>query len=181
MGSTDDRNDYWKRSMADAAMTTETRELWETIAAYLEAESLELDDLDVVGGGGGRIVRVTVDAPDGVGVDRIADTSRALSRLLDERDPIDGSYTLEVTSPGLERPLRRRSHYEKSMGRTVTVKTNRELDGVRRHDGELSAVDSEGIMVSAEGGDRRIEFDEIASARTVFEWKRNPKPGKKSG
>jgi len=166
--------------MADMTVANETEELWNLFTAYLDAESLELDDLEI-GGGGGRTVRIVVDADGGVGVDRLAETSRALSRLLDQHDPFDGAYTLEVTSPGLERKLTRLRHYEKSIGRTVTVKTISEIDGQRRHDGILQSVDGEGAVLEIGGVARRIDFDDIASARTVFEWKRNPKPGKKSG
>ncbi len=167
--------------MVDIALGNETEQLWDLLAGHLDAESLELDDLEVAGTGGGRIVRVVVDAEGGVDVDRLAETSRALSRLLDAHDPFDGSYTLEVTSPGLERKLRRPRHFEKSIGRTVTVKTTREIDGARRHDGDLKSVDDQGVVIETATSTQRINFDDIASARTVFEWQRNPKPGKKSG
>ena len=161
--------------------TTTTTQLWEGFDAYLAAEGLELDDLEVAGDGGGRVVRVIVDAQGGVGVDRLAETSRALSRLLDESDPFESSYTLEVTSPGLERKLSRPRHYEKSLGRDATVKTRVDVDGERRHDGVITAADDESVTLEVSGEARRIQYEDIAQARTVFEWKRNPKPGKKSG
>lgn len=167
--------------MVDIALQNETEQLWDLLAGYLGAEALELDDLEVAGSGSGRIIRVVVDAEGGVDIDRLAETSRALSRLLDANDPFDGSYTLEVTSPGLERKLRRPRHFEKSIGRTVTIKTKQEIDGTRRHDGDLESVDERGVVIQTAGGEQRIEFDDIVSARTVFEWQRNPKPGKKSG
>lgn len=166
--------------MVDIALRNETEQLWGLLADYLNAESLELDDLEIAGTGGRRIVRVVVDAEGGIDVDRLADTSRGLSRMLDAQDLIDGSYTLEVTSPGLERKLRRPRHFEKSIGRTLIVKTTKDIGGVRRHDGDLKSVDEHGILIEVEGGTRHISFDEIASARTVFEWQRTPKPGKKS-
>lgn len=161
-------------------MASETERLWAMFEDYLGAEELELDDLEVVGSGR-KAIRVTIDAEDGVGVDRLARVSRALSRMLDDADPIDGSYTLEVSSPGLERKLRRPRHFEKSLSSDVKVKTNVELDGARSHRGVLESVDETGFVVMVDGEPRRIDFEHVESARTVFEWKRTPKPGKKSG
>ena len=77
--------------MADAA-----QQLWDVVEPYVSAEGVELDDVEVLGGG--KIVRVVVDSDQSLGVDRIADLSRGISRLIDEDDPFSGSYTLEVTS-----------------------------------------------------------------------------------
>jgi ribosome maturation factor RimP len=153
--------------------------LEELIGNYLGAERLELDDLEMLGQGSGRILRVVIDGAD-VGVDHLAELSRGISRLLDHESDLDGSYTLEVTSPGLERRLRRPAHYSKSIGKEVTVKTRLEVDGERRHEGTLIASDEDGLLVDVEGEARRIEFDQVKSARTVFRWERAPKPGKKA-
>ena len=155
--------------------------LWETLEPYLEAEGVELDDLDVRGRGNGRLVRVTVDAPGGVGVDRIAQLSRGVSRLLDEQDPVSGSYTLEVSSPGLERPLRRPSHFEKSVGREVDLKTVEPIDGAQRHRGVLERIDDAVLRLVVDGAERSIPMDSVTQAKTVFRWEKSPKPGGKRG
>ena len=167
-------------------MSGTTERLWGLVAPYVEAEGIELDDLEVVGQGKGTIVRVTVDGPEAddgirapVGVDRIAALSRGLSRLLDAEDPVAGSYTLEVSSPGLERKLRRPSHYGKSVGREVKVKTNAPVDEARQHRGTLAAADAESFTLEVDGRPRVIAYDNVASARTVFEWDAAPKPGKR--
>lgn len=180
--------------MSDAA-----GRLWKVIEPYLAAEHVELDDIEVLGTAGASILRVTIDvAADGagdgagdsgidaeatVGVDRIARISRGISRLLDEDDPIDGSYTLEVSSPGLERKLRRPRHYEKSIGREVRVKTRAPVNGDRVHRGVLRAADGDGFTVTVpepdgggEGEDRAFAYEDVASARTVFVWEKI-KPG----
>ncbi len=165
-------------------MSGTTERLWGLVAPYVEAEGIELDDLEVLGQGKGTIVRVTVDGPEvegagraTVGVDRIAALSRGLSRLLDAEDPIAGSYTLEVSSPGLERKLRRPSHYGKSLGREVKVKTHAPVDDARQHRGTLTANDAEGFTLDIDGRPRMIAYTNVASARTVFEWAKAPKPG----
>lgn len=161
-------------------MATEIDRFWHSCEEYLAAEKLELDDLEIVGSGR-KIVRITIDAEEGVGVDRLARVSRALSRMLDESDPIEDAYTLEVSSPGLERKLRRPRHYEKSLGSDIKVKSNVEIDGLRSHRGVLESMDEEGFVMTVDDGSRRIDFEQVQSARTVFEWKRTPKPGQKSG
>lgn len=155
--------------------------LWEVLEPFLVAEGVELDDVELLGRGAGRILRVTVDAQGGIGVDRIADLARGMSRLLDEDALIDGPYTLEVSSPGLERALRRPSHYAKAVGREVVVKTRGPIEGAQSHRGILSEVAEGSVAVLVDGHDRRIPFDDVTQARTVFRWEKPGKPGKRGG
>jgi len=101
--------------------------------------------------------------------------------MLEADEPFAGSYTLEVSSPGLERKLRRPAHYAKSIGRLVSVKTIGEVDGATSHKGTVVATTDDGFVVEAGGSQRTIRFDDVAKARTVFEWRPSPKPGKRSG
>jgi ribosome maturation factor RimP len=153
------------------------RALVEPLVADLQ---LDLYDLEVNGG----VVRVTVDQPGGgVGMDAIASLTRAVSRAIDEHDPIQGSFTLEVSSPGLERPLRTPAHFASAIGSKVSVKAHPGVDGTRRFAGTLESVGDTAVTVvlDAPVGERRtIGFDEIERARTVFEWGPAPKPGKGS-
>jgi ribosome maturation factor RimP len=153
--------------------------LWELVDGYLQPEGLELDDLEMIGEGRGPVLRVTVDMDGGVGVDRLAETARGLSRLLDDDQRLQQSYTLEVTSPGLERKLRRPEHFAKSIGREIAVKTHQEVEGERAHRGTLQSVDDEVCVVAVDGSDRRVPLAVIASARTVFRWEPAAKPGAK--
>lgn len=153
--------------------------LWSLCEEYLDGVGLELDDLEVAGKGP-RLVRVTVDGGPGrrvVDVDRLSGASQALSRLLDEQDLFADSYTLEVTSPGLERNLRRPRHYEKSVGSDVKISTTCEVEGQTRHRGVLQTVEGDGFVMRVGSQTRRIAFADVAAARTVFEWKKPAKPG----
>lgn len=154
-------------------------DLWELLDAYLQAEGLELDDLELVGQGRGSVLRVTVDMDGGVGVDRLAETSRGLGRMLDDHERLQKSYTLEVTSPGLERKLRRPRHYAKSIGREVAIKTHEEIEGERAHRGTLVSTDEVACVIAVDGHDRKIPLASIASARTIFRWEPAAKPGAK--
>ena len=153
--------------------------LWSEVEAYVAAEHLELDDLEVLGEGPGKIVRITLDGGS-LGVDRIADLSRGLSRMFDDLDPFEGAYTLEVSSPGLERKLRRPRHFEKSVGSEVKVKTVASIDGERTHSGVLTGAAAKSFTVEVEGQEREIPYDAVASARTVFVWEKAARPGSRS-
>jgi ribosome maturation factor RimP len=157
--------------VADAAQL-----LWDVVEPYVSTEGVVLDDIEVLGGG--KIVRVVVDSDQSLGVDRIADLSRGISRLIDEDDPLPGSYTLEVTSPGLERKLRRPEHFQKSLNREIAVKTHARINDEKNHRGTLIAADDDLITMEIDGRERRIAYKDIASARTVFVWEKAPKPGK---
>jgi ribosome maturation factor RimP len=146
-------------------------QIWRVVEPYLEAEHLELDDLELVGAGGGRTLRVVIDRSGGIDLDRLSEVSRGLSRLLDHETDLDGPYQLEVTSPGLERKLTRPSHYQKSLGREVVIKTN---EGSIR--GTLTAATDHEVTVEAER-QTVIPYGSVASARTVFRWETAGKPG----
>lgn len=145
-------------------------------APLCDRVGVELLDVEYEGG----VVRLVVDHPDGVGMDAIASVTREVSRALDHEDPISGTYTLEVTSPGLERPLKRPEHFIRSLGAEVAIKTTPGVDGDRRVAGVLAAADKRGIVVRAEGGDERsLRHDEILKARTVFTWTPESKSARK--
>ena len=150
--------------------------LWDRIDPYVAAEGIELDDIEILGGG--HIVRVTVDAEAPIGVDLIAELSKGIGRLIEDDDPFPGSYTLEVSSPGLERKLTRVSHYTKSIGREVKVKTFLAIGGDRSHQGVLVTADEVGFAVEIDGTERKFRYEDVSSARTVFVWEKGARPGK---
>lgn len=155
-----------------------TGHLWDITEEYLVAEHLELDDLEVVGKGSARTVKVVVDADGGIDLDRLSEVSRGLSRLYDAETELTDTYQLEVTSPGLERALKRPRHFEKSVGREVTLK-GRDQDGsVHTHRGLLTAADPHAVTVEEDGVGYRYPHDAVISARTVFRWESAPKPGR---
>ncbi|MCP3996067.1 MAG: ribosome maturation factor RimP [bacterium] len=160
-------------------MTSKVDRLWAVIDPYVAAEGIELDDLEIVGKAPGVVVRITLDAEGGVGVDRLAEMSRRLSRLLDDDDPVNGSYTLEVSSPGLERKLRRPRHFAKSVDRDVKVKSRQEIGGEYVHRGVLASTGEQKFVVEVDGEEREIAYGDVVSARTVFTWEKAAKPGKR--
>ena len=150
-------------------------QLVEPICADL---GVDLFDVDHAGG----ILRVTVEREGGVDIGTISLITRELSRALDHDDPIPGRYTLEVSSPGLERPLRRQTHFVRSVGQRIKVKTKPHVEGERRLEGTLAAATDDGIqLVGDDGMTRALAYDDIERANTIFEWGPAPKPGKKPG
>ena len=147
------------------------------IVVPLVAEAdLDLYDLELEGG----VLKVLVDAPGGADINVISTLSRAISRSLDEHDPIDGKYTLEVGSPGLERPLREPAHFATAVGTTVKVKTKPGVGGERRLEGTLTAADDTSVTVETpDGTPRTLRYDDIERARTTFEWGGAPKKNTK--
>jgi ribosome maturation factor RimP len=156
---------------------TEVADIWAVIEPYLGAEDLELDDLELTGQGKGRVLRVTIDGPD-LGIDRIAEVSRGLSRLLDHETDLDGEYQLEVTSPGLERKLKRPAHFRKAVGREVVVKAALEGSTTTLR-GLIGSADDSGFTVAADEDEKAVMYDDVISAKTVFKWEKAPKPGHK--
>lgn len=144
---------------------------------------LDLYDLEFSGG----LLRITVDtppgSPGGVDVDQLSRVTRLVSRELDHLDPIPGHYTLEVSSPGLERNLRLPRHFAREVGKTVAVRLRNVVQGERRVTGVLVDAGPEVFTVRDESGaERAVPYADVDRARTVFVWEARPKPGQsKSG
>ncbi|MEP7045312.1 MAG: ribosome maturation factor RimP [Ilumatobacteraceae bacterium] len=169
--------------MTDTSTLKKVERLITPIVSDLQ---LDLYDLEFRGG----TLRVTIDRPEGVeeGLDMeaIALASRLIGRELDHDDPMGGHYTLEVTSPGLERSLRVPAHFQKSIGKTVALRlrdivTAEGERSERRLQGVLIAADDQSVTIQlndAAATERVVPYDKIDRARTVFEWGPAPKPGK---
>jgi len=108
-------------------------------------------DLEYSPGRGNGFVRLYIDAAAGITLEDCERVSRAVSVVLDTADPVPGQYTLEVSSPGLERPLRTAAHFAPYVGATVFVEVVQPLDGRRRFKGPLTAAGTESIEVEVDG------------------------------
>lgn len=172
--------------MAESPVVQRVRDLVTPIVSDL---NLDLYDVEQRGG----TLRVTVDtlpgSPSGIDLEQLALATRLISRELDHTDPVPGRYTLEVTSPGVERRLRTPAHFQREVGKPVAVRLSDVEAAERRIEGVLVAADDTtatirvGVAEQAEAVDRVIELASIDRARTVFEWDAQPRPGgkKKSG
>jgi len=140
--------------------------------AVVRRRNLKLWDVEVAGQSGSSIVRVFVHGDDGVDLDTVAQVSEEISRGLDLEDPIPGRYTLEVSTPGLERNLRTPDHFARSVGDKVVVKTTEILAGnSHRIEGTVTATDADAVVLDANEETVEVPYRLIKSARTVFEWR----------
>ncbi len=110
---------------------------------------------------------VYIDREDGVTVDDCERVSREVSSLLDVADPIPGSYTLEVSSPGFDRILFNREHYAESVGETLDLTVAEPMEGRRRFIGRLKMLDDDQVVIEAEASEYRLTLSNIQKARIV--------------
>lgn len=162
----------------DTPMIQRVRELVDPIAG-----DLDLDVYDIEQRGG--TLRVTLDTRPGtsgsVDLEQLSLATRLISRELDHADPVPGRYTLEVTSPGIERSLRTPAHFQREIGKTVSVRLANVDAGQRRLEGVLIAADEHTATIRVDAGgepvDHTVDISGIDRARTVFVWGPQPKPG----
>ena len=149
----------------------------EMIETLLQSSKYDLYDVEQNSG----VLKVTLNAEDGITIDELAEINRKISFELDERDLIQSKYTLEVSSPGLERKLRRREHYLGATSERVSIKLGPHVDGERRFEGTLTNVEADNLTLELDPNNQ-IDFKlkDITSAKTVYKWEKNPKPGTKT-
>jgi len=141
------------------------------VRPVVEGAGFELFDLIFGGGAGGRpTLRVTVDRDGGLDLDTIAGLSEKIARRLDLENFGEGRYELEVSSPGIEHPLKTPAHFARAIGSHVRIKTGEPVDDVRVHEGVLVAAGEQRITVDVDGARRAIPVAAIRSARTVADW-----------
>jgi ribosome maturation factor RimP len=140
------------------------------VRPVVEGAGLELFDVEYDRAGGRRVLRVTVDRDGALDLETIAAVSDAIARRLDLEGFGDGRYELEVSSPGIEHPLRTPAHFARAVGSTVKIKTATPVDGTRVHVGTLRVADTDGVSIVVDGDNRRVSMADITAARTVADW-----------
>ena len=140
--------------------------LEESIEMTVKGCGVELYDIVTTKEHERNIFRIFITSPEGVNLDKCAEVSRLVSPILDIDEPMGGKYNLEVSSPGIERKLKKTQHYKASIGDKVKVK---DFDK-NTLTGELIAADDNEITIKTEHGEEIITYDEISSASTYYEW-----------
>jgi ribosome maturation factor RimP len=133
----------------------------------VKALGFELVDSELAGSGRNAVLRVYIDGPHGVTVDDCAQVSRQLSAILDVEDPFPERYVLEVSSPGLDRPLVKHEDFERFMGERVKVRMRMALEGRRNFKGRLIGVSLQHIALEVDGKTVNLDFSGIEKARLV--------------
>ncbi len=142
----------------------------ELVMPLIEENKFELVDVEYVKEGSNWYLRVYIDKPGGINVDDCELISRALSDLLDEKDFIDEAYILEVSSPGLGRPLKKDKDFERSLMEEVEIKLYRMKNGSKDFRGILKSYSKEQIVIEENGEDITFDRSEIALVRLAFDF-----------
>jgi ribosome maturation factor RimP len=146
--------------------------VWEMASSVAAGEGMEVVDIEFrpEGSRGGRVLRLYLDKEGGPGIDDLTRVSRQLSELLDESPDVPGPYTLEVSSPGINRALKKLEHYLRYVGKKVRVRTRDPIEGRRSFLGILKEVTEVKIVVALEGREFNIAFSLIEKANYEHEW-----------
>jgi len=142
-------------------------ELFKLLEPTVEQLGYELTDLELRTGGRDGMLRVFIDKAEGIGIEDCEEVSRQVSAILDVEDPVQGNYTLEVSSPGLDRTLTKPAHFLRFMGQDVKVKLRFPLEGRRNYRGALKAADEDKIEVEVDGESFSLPLATIESARLI--------------
>ena len=139
----------------------------------VDEHEVELVEVEVRGARGSRVVRVVADAEDGLDLDLIAELSRRIGEQLDADDLVDGKHTLEVSSPGVDRPIRELRHFRRNVGRDVRVVRTREaMDRGEKGEvtGRLDEVDGDTLVLTVGKDEVRVPHDDVDHGRVVLPW-----------
>ena len=146
--------------------------VWEMASSVAAGEGMEVVDIEFrpEGSRGGKVLRLYLDKEGGPGIDDLTRVSRQLSELLDESPDVPGPFTLEVSSPGINRALTKVEHFVRYAGKKVRVRTQEPVEGRRSFLGVLKEVMKDEIVVALEGREYRIAFSQIEKANYEHEW-----------
>ena len=140
----------------------------ELIDTTIQALGLNLWGVELLQQGKYSLLRIYIEREEGVTIEDCEKVSRQVSALLDVEDPISGEYTLEVSSPGMDRPLFSIGHYSKYVGSEVDLKLRRPIDGRRKFKGQIIKVSGGIVGLLVEGSKYNLEFSDIEKANIVF-------------
>ena len=138
------------------------------IDTTIQALGLDLWGVELLQQGKYSLLRIYIEREEGVTIEDCEKVSRQVSALLDVEDPIAGEYTLEVSSPGMDRPLFSIEHYLKYVGSEVDLKLRRPIDGRRKFKGQIIKVSGDIVGLLVEGSEYDLEFSDIEKASIVF-------------
>ena len=153
------------------------QQVWELTEPTAHALGYTLWDVEYVKEGADWILRLTLDKPGalsgeapGISIDDCETFHRAIDPLLDEADPIEGAYTLEVSSPGVERTLSRDEHFEACRGLEVIARCFTAVNGARVFQGNLIGLIDDHVVIETEAGEARLPKKAVSKVETVFAW-----------
>ncbi len=163
---TDRLNAHKRTDMREEAdvLSKKEQQLLDALSPRASEEGVEIVTLEVVGAKKAPTIRVFIDTEDGVSFDELSAAQAWINDLMDELDPFPGAYMLEVSSPGIDRPLRTPEHFARFVGDTAVVKTTSPIDGRSAFTGAIEAASPSEIQLVVDGQSVSIPFDNIKRA-----------------
>lgn len=144
-------------------LSKKEQQLLDALAPRAEQEGVEIVTVEVAGAKKAPTIRVYIDTPDGVSFDELSSAQAWINDLMDELDPFPGAYTLEVSSPGIDRPLRTAEHFARFVGDTAVLKTQ-PVDCRGSWTGAIASVEGDVVVLDVDGAEARIPMDTIKRA-----------------
>lgn len=145
-------------------LSKKERQLLDALEPRAASEGIEIVTVQVVGAKKAPTIRVFIDTPEGVSFDQLAKSQAWINEIMDALDPFPGAYTLEVSSPGIDRPLRTPQHFAQFAGDVAVVKMGHPIDGRSNFTGKIVAADNENVTLSIDGEDVVLPFDDMKRA-----------------
>jgi len=143
------------------------QKLTEMLKPAVEETGKELLGIEFLSAGNHSVLRLFIEHENGINVDDCAEVSRQVSAILDVEDPISTEYSLEVSSPGLDRPLFEIAHFQAVIGETINVKLSMPLNGRRKFKGKLEAIEGDTLIVTVDGEDYELVMSNVDKANLI--------------
>lgn len=148
-------------------LTKKEQQLLDALSAPASEHGVEIVTVEVVGASKSPVIRVYIDTEDGVSFKELTESQEWIGELMDRIDPFPGAYTLEVSSPGIDRPLRTSAHFTRFAGEEAKVRTVKPLDGRSNFKGDIVSADDDGVTLVVDGSNVTIPFESIRRANLV--------------
>lgn len=148
-------------------LTAKEQSILDALASKAAARDCEIVTVEVVGASKSPVIRVYIDAEGGVTFNELTAAQEWISSLLDEIDPFPGAYVLEVSSPGIDRPLRTPEHFQAAVGEKAKLKTMSAIDGRKHFKGEIISASAGSVTISVDGSPIELPYENIAKANII--------------
>ena len=148
-------------------LSKKEKQLLELIEAKAEGGDVEIVTVEVIGSSRAPVIRVYIDSEGGVSFKELTESQEWIGKLMDEVDPFPGAYTLEVSSPGIDRPLRTAAHFSRFAGEDAKVRTKSPIDGQSNFKGRIISANDDSVVLDVDGNQVSIPFESIRRANLV--------------
>lgn len=147
-------------------LTSKEKSLVDALEEKAAEQGIEIVTVEIVGAKKAPTIRVYIDTPEGVSFDALSSSQVWINEIMDEIDPFPGAYTLEVSSPGIDRPLRTPEHFKRVIGETIVVQTLKPVEGRSKWTGTLAGLENEDVLIDVDGVSTKLDLSNIKRAHT---------------